>query len=160
MSHSADVSEYRSHMRNVFLLASRPIRVLPGVVPKNISQEFRADKRFHPTVIGTILVIFIVTVAAFISYMEGHTYFDSVYACFITYSTIGFGDITIYVSATCYLILIHEQLLLVKTTYVTKRNLKNLVSEGLFIPHLMLPFPSIFITLVLAIAGRSNDAQQ
>ena len=61
-------------------------------------QEFRADKRFHPTVIGTILVIWLVCVAAFISYMEGHTYFDSIYACFITYSTIGFGDISIYVS--------------------------------------------------------------
>ena len=62
------------------------------------TQEFRADKRFHPTVIGTILVIWLVCVASFISYMEGHTYFNSFYACFITYSTIGFGDISIYVS--------------------------------------------------------------
>ena len=38
MSHSAEMSETQAHMRNVFLLASRPIRVLPGVVPKNISQ--------------------------------------------------------------------------------------------------------------------------
>jgi hypothetical protein len=32
--------------------------------------------------------------------MEGITYFDSFYACFITYSTIGFGDIDIFVSDT------------------------------------------------------------
>ena len=38
------------------------------------------------------------SVAFFISHMESITYFDSVYACFITYSTIGFGDIDIYVS--------------------------------------------------------------
>ena len=34
-----EVSEYQSHIRNIFLLASRPIRVLPNVVPKDISQE-------------------------------------------------------------------------------------------------------------------------
>ena len=60
--------------------------------------QFRADKRFHPTVIGAILIVYMVSVAAFISYMEGHSYFDSFYASFITYTTIGFGDITIYVS--------------------------------------------------------------
>ena len=38
------------------------------------------------------------SVAFFISHMESISYFDSVYACFITYSTIGFGDIDIYVS--------------------------------------------------------------
>ncbi len=85
-------------VRNVFAAIIRPIRVLPASQPKDLSQEFRADKRFHPTVIGSILIVFMTSVAAFISYMEGHTYFDAFYACFITYSTIGFGDIDIYVS--------------------------------------------------------------
>ena len=53
--------------------------------------------RFHPMIIGTILVVFLLAVSAFISYMETITYFDAFYACFITYSTIGFGDIDIYV---------------------------------------------------------------
>ena len=57
-----------------------------------------ADKRFHPIVIGVILLLFLLGVAAFISYMESITYFDAIYASFITYSTIGFGDIDIYVS--------------------------------------------------------------
>ena len=47
--------------------------------------------------IGTILGVFLLVVAAFISYMESISYFDAFYACFITYSTIGFGDIDIYV---------------------------------------------------------------
>ena len=45
-----------------------------------------------------ILVVFLLVTAAFISHMESITYFDAFYACFITYSTIGFGDIDIYVS--------------------------------------------------------------
>ena len=56
------------------------------------------DSRFHPFIIGMILVVFLLVTAAFISHMESITYFDAFYACFITYSTIGFGDIDIYVS--------------------------------------------------------------
>ena len=63
-----------------------------------INAEFQDDKRFHPMVIGSILAIFMFGVAYFISYMEEMDYFNSFYACFITYSTIGFGDIDIYVS--------------------------------------------------------------
>ena len=37
-------------------------------------------------------------VSAFISHMETMSYFDAFYACFITYSAIGFGDYDIYVS--------------------------------------------------------------
>ena len=37
-------------------------------------------------------------IAAIVSYMEGYRYFDSFYACFITFSLVGFGDINIYVS--------------------------------------------------------------
>ena len=32
--------------------------------------------------------------------MEGLSYFDAFYACFITYMTIGFGDMDIFVSKT------------------------------------------------------------
>lgn len=64
----------------------------------NFIEELEKDKRFHPSIIGIILFIFLCSVASFISYMESMTYFDAFYACFITYSTIGFGDIDIYVS--------------------------------------------------------------
>ena len=67
------------------------------VQPNSINDELKDDKRFHPSVIGVILLVFMLSVAIFISYMEGITYFNSFYACFITYSTIGFGDIDIYV---------------------------------------------------------------
>ena len=67
------------------------------IVNPGINAEFQDDKRFHPMVIGSILVIFMFGVAYFISYMESMDYFNSFYACFITYSTIGFGDIDIYV---------------------------------------------------------------
>ena len=62
-----------------------------------LKQQYYSDKRFHPMVIGTILAVFLACVAAFISYMEKISYFDSFYAAFITYSTIGFGDIDIFV---------------------------------------------------------------
>jgi len=62
-----------------------------------LKQQYHADKRFHPSVIGAILLIFLLCTAAFISHIESITYFDSFYACFITYSTIGFGDIDIFV---------------------------------------------------------------
>lgn len=62
-----------------------------------VNQEFQSDKRFHPMIIGCILMVFMFSVAGFISYMEGIAYFDAFYACFITYSTVGFGDIDIYV---------------------------------------------------------------
>ena len=80
-------------MRRVFATVAQPLQVSPTV-----NQEFQAEKRFHPSVIGAILIVFLVVVATFISYMESITYFDAFYACFITYSTIGFGDIDIYVS--------------------------------------------------------------
>ena len=67
-----------------------------------IKEQFFYDKRFHPSVIGAILLVFLLSVAYFIAYMEGYKYFDSFYACFITYSTIGFGDIDIFVSITEY----------------------------------------------------------
>jgi hypothetical protein len=63
-----------------------------------IKEQFSYDKRFHPSVIGVILCVFLLGVAYFTSYMEGINYFDSFYACFISYSTIGFGDIDIFVS--------------------------------------------------------------
>ena len=56
------------------------------------------DERFHPTVIGVILLLFLFSVSAFVSHMEGLSYFDSFYACFVTYSSIGFGDLDIFVS--------------------------------------------------------------
>lgn len=71
---------------------------MPETEPPNFIEELEKDKRFHPSVIGIILVLFIGGVAVFISHMEGITYFDAFYACFITYSTVGFGDIDIYVS--------------------------------------------------------------
>ncbi len=64
----------------------------------DLSEEFLDNnKRFHPSVIGVILAVFMFSIAAFIHYMEKIPYFDAFYACFITYSTIGFGDIDIYV---------------------------------------------------------------
>ena len=71
---------------------------IPTAEISNFIEELEKDKRFHPSVIGIILLLFMLSVAFFISHMESITYFDSVYACFITYSTIGFGDIDIYVS--------------------------------------------------------------
>ena len=62
-----------------------------------IKQQMKEDKRFHPIIMGLILVFFLLSVSFFISYMEDIEYFDSFYACFITYSTIGFGDIDIFV---------------------------------------------------------------
>lgn len=61
-----------------------------------LNQQYHDDKRFHPSVIGVILLTFLCSVAIFISYMEDITYFDSFYAAFITYSAIGFGDIDIF----------------------------------------------------------------
>ena len=61
-------------------------------------QQFKYDERFHPIVIGTILLIFLLVVSLIISRVEEMTYFDSFYACFITYSMVGFGDKDIFVS--------------------------------------------------------------
>ena len=47
---------------------------------------------------GTILVIFLVSQSFLIATMENLSYFDAFYACFITYMTIGFGDMDIFVS--------------------------------------------------------------
>ena len=63
------------------------------------------DKRFHPIIIGGILVVFLLAVSVFISHMEDIGYFDSFYGCFITYSTIGFGDVDIFVSIVFLLLL-------------------------------------------------------
>ena len=70
----------------------------PPVKETNFVEELEKDKRFHPSVIGSIVLMFLLGVSAFISHMESITYFNALYACFITYSTIGFGDIDIYVS--------------------------------------------------------------
>ena len=69
---------------------------LPPSDYSNFIEELEKDKRFHPSVIGIILIMFMCGVAGFISHMESITYFDAFYACFITYSTVGFGDIDIY----------------------------------------------------------------
>ena len=60
--------------------------------------ELREDKRCHPVLPGAVLLVFLLSVASFISHMESIPYFDAFYACFVTYSTIGFGDIDIYVT--------------------------------------------------------------
>ncbi|TRY79851.1 hypothetical protein TCAL_17075 [Tigriopus californicus] len=60
---------------------------LKNLEPHSITEDLQDDKRFHPSIIGVILLVFMASVAAFISYMEDITYFNSVYACFITYST-------------------------------------------------------------------------
>ena len=62
-----------------------------------LSEALKTDTRFHPGIIGVILVMSLLGIAALVSYMEGYRYFDSIYACFITFSLIGFGDINIYV---------------------------------------------------------------
>ncbi|XP_059085511.1 potassium channel subfamily K member 13-like [Tigriopus californicus] len=82
----------RQQLKNVFVTVSGPVEL----EPHSITEDLQDDKRFHPSIIGVILLVFMASVAAFISYMEDITYFNSVYACFITYSTIGFGDIDIY----------------------------------------------------------------
>ena len=64
----------------------------------DIVEELKDDNRFHLTIIGIILLTFMFSVAAFISHMESMSYFDAFYACFVTYSAIGFGDYDIYVS--------------------------------------------------------------
>ena len=63
----------------------------------SIMEQFSYDERFHPSAILVILLLFLFSVGYLISYMEQISYFDSLYACFVTYSTIGFGDIDIYV---------------------------------------------------------------
>ena len=106
-----------SQLRNIFNTVSRPIRVaeVPQITVKEVRvrkfppadsphllcvllslQEFQSDKRFHPSIIGFILAVFMFCVSVFISHMEDISYFDAFYACFITYSTIGFGDFDIY----------------------------------------------------------------
>jgi len=57
------------------------------------------------TITGVLLVIFMFSIGGFIAHMESISYFDAYYACFITYSTIGFGDIDIYVSALLMIII-------------------------------------------------------
>ena len=64
----------------------------------SLSEALKTDTRFHPGIIGVILVISLLGIAALVSYMEGYRYLDAFYACFITFSLVGFGDINIYVS--------------------------------------------------------------
>ena len=64
----------------------------------DILEDLKEDNRFHPTIIGTLLLIFMFCVSAFVSNIESMSYFDAFYACFITYSAVGFGDLDIYVS--------------------------------------------------------------
>ena len=65
----------------------------------DILEDLKEDNRFHPTIIGTLLLIFMFCVSAFVSNIESMSYFDAFYACFITYSAVGFGDLDIYVSS-------------------------------------------------------------
>ena len=69
-----------------------------------LNEALKKDTRFHPGIIGVILVISLLGLAAVVSYMEGYRYFDSFYACFITFSLVGFGDINIYVSRNLFAI--------------------------------------------------------
>ena len=64
----------------------------------NLIKELERDIRFHPSIMGSILILFLFSASVFISHMESITYFDAFYACIISYSTIGFGDIDIFVS--------------------------------------------------------------
>ena len=64
----------------------------------SLSEALKTDTRFHPGIIGVILVMSLLGIAALVSYMEGYRYLDAFYACFITFSLVGFGDINIYVS--------------------------------------------------------------
>ena len=66
--------------------------------PTNLPSLTLSRIRFHPTIIGAILVIFLSLSAVYVSSAENISYFDSFYASFITYSTIGFGDLDIFVS--------------------------------------------------------------
>lgn len=92
-----DRKNLEAGMQNLVNTTARPIvKNIPTAEISNFIEELEKDKRFHPSVIGIILLLFMLSVAFFISHMESITYFDSVYACFITYSTIGFGDIDIY----------------------------------------------------------------
>ena len=91
----------KNEMSGLAITVTRPVlrEEIPEIAETpNFIEELEKDKRFHPSIIGIILILFLVSVASFISYMESITYFDAFYACFITYSTIGFGDIDIYVS--------------------------------------------------------------
>ena len=67
-------------------------------IVSRLNEALRKDTRFHPGIIGVILIMSLLGIAAIVSYMEGYRYFDSFYACFITFSLVGFGDINIYVS--------------------------------------------------------------
>ena len=64
----------------------------------SLSEALKTDTRFHPGIIGVILVLSLLGIAGLVSYMEGYRYLDAFYACFITFSLVGFGDINIYVS--------------------------------------------------------------
>lgn len=84
----------QSRIRRRSTLTMNRYRILD--MNRKLEQQFLEDKRFHPTIIGAILVIFLSLSAAYVSSAENISYFDSFYASFITYSCIGFGDIDIF----------------------------------------------------------------
>ena len=81
----------------------------------SLSEALKTDTRFHPGIIGVILVLSLLGIAGLVSYMEGYRYLDAFYACFITFSLVGFGDINIYVSICLKLLWLCTYLLIYKS---------------------------------------------
>ena len=98
ISSPSEVEEDEKHTMEHYGRRQSSLEIILFKANSRIKEQFFYDKRFHPSVIGGILLVFLLSVAYFIAYMEGYKYFDAFYACFITYSTIGFGDIDIFVS--------------------------------------------------------------
>ncbi|XP_070543977.1 uncharacterized protein [Ptychodera flava] len=59
--------------------------------------EEKQDKELevHPAVVGITLLVYVLGGARLFSAFEGWSYFDSVYFCVITITTIGFGDMSV-----------------------------------------------------------------
>lgn len=96
ISSPSEVEEDEKHTMEHYGRRQSSLEIILFKANSRIKEQFFYDKRFHPSVIGGILLVFLLSVAYFIAYMEGYKYFDAFYACFITYSTIGFGDIDIF----------------------------------------------------------------